>query len=345
MEKLRQLWYWLLDPVIKALSLLALIFQKKTLKSGYLEAEDIPNHEASHPLANTRYKEWYYFDFHSDCGQVISCSIVFSLVQPHYFVWIFKPQSNQVFIEVQQDGQVITNTWKNPGVSLEAESLKITGNFEEGYQISFQGERFSGELKFFEPIVGRGELHVGQEQTYYALYQIPQLQVKGNLWNRTTQEQTQLSGVGYHDHWWGIENRVTRWNWVQIKFNNGWVVGVYEGRYGRKQTDIHQYSWLYRPDLGYDYFDENTIKLEVIEPNTRWSIILSGKSGKLTLVASRRFQIFQYKRVQLVGIPLGEVDYYQYPITTEGEFVSNNQEKTLLSSTSGMLEWDWLAIW
>jgi hypothetical protein len=49
--------------------------------------------------------------------------------------------------------------------------------------------------------------------------------------------------------------------------------------------------------------------------------------------------------VVLGGLFLGEVQYYQYPVSITAEYAPTGGVPVRLESDSGMLEWDWLAVW
>lgn len=152
-------WYHLLTPLVNGLSSLALTGQRWWILDEYIAVDDdnILIHEGRHDLENTRYKEWWYFDAHTDSGLVISTSVVLSIVEPHYFLWIYDPAADEVLLEIEHDGEVIVSSWGAEGVDLDAELLDISGRSDTGYVIEFDGETLEGVIEFYDPIEGRGE--------------------------------------------------------------------------------------------------------------------------------------------------------------------------------------------
>jgi hypothetical protein len=343
---LRLLWYGMLTPPINILSMAGLAGKRNWLKENYFNATDILHNEGLHKLNNTRYKEWWYYDVHDDSGFVMSCSIVFSIVPDHFFLWIYDPVQDKVFVELEQDGAFTVNTFGNEGQKLSSDNLTIEGRSDTGYTLTFSGKTLQGTFVYSDPIPGRGELHEGPLMTYYALYQVPKMKVTGLVKNKETGNTTAISGLGYHDHWWGIDSRYTKWEWMQAKFDNGWTASFYQARYDKRETDLHRYAWLYIPEKGYIYFDNSTsFDFHEDTESQQWTASISGTAGKLTLTAAKRVERYQFKPVVLYNIPLGEVRYHQYPINTTGTFTDAEGHVTPLNSSHGMLEWDWDAIW
>ena len=344
-QPLRLLWYDMLTTPINILSIAGLVGKRNWLETTYLNATDILHNEGIHKLNNTRYKEWWYYDVHDDSGFVMSCSIVFSIVPDHYFLWIYDPKQDKVFVELEQDGAFTVNAFGTEGQQLTSDNLTIAGRSDVGYTLTFSGKTLQGAFVFSQPIPGRGEMHKGPLMTYYALYQVPKMKVTGLLKNKATGDNTTISGLGYHDHWWGIDSRYTKWEWMQAKFDNGWTASFYQARYDKRETDLHRYAWLYTPEKGYIYFDNSTFDFHEDTAHQQWTASISGAAGTLTITATKRAERYEFKPVVLNHIPLGEVRYYQYPINATGTFTDAEGHVTLLNSTHGMLEWDWDAIW
>lgn len=341
----RKAWFKVLSPVVNLFSEIGMVGRKKRFEKVLVQPETILEHEGKHRLKNTRYKEWWYFDAHAESGRVISAAIVLSIVRDHYFVWVYDPQTGKVSVEIEHDGDVAINKFGENGLELEGEFIKIKGDIERGYLFEFNGKNISGKLNFDEPVEARSEVHHGIENTFYSLYQVPKLNVTGELTQRDTGETEEFAGQGYHDHWWGIVNRVTKWAWLQVKFENGWLGGFYEGRYGESGEDLHRYAWLYKPETGYSYFDESTFKFAQTSERAGWTTSVSGSAGSLTVNSVKRIERHQYKLVELHGVPVGEVFYYQYPINATGQFTDSEGATYDLKSRYGMLEWDWDAVW
>jgi hypothetical protein len=342
-------WYRLVDPVVRATSATASLFSAKALRH-MAEVMDPRDHEGHHRVADPRYKEWWYFDAHLADGRVLSLALVFSIVRTHYFLWLSDPTGERVSLEIERDGPVYVAPADRCGkerraLLVDGECIRIYGDLERGYVLSFRGRSTSGELHFFDPAAPRAEVHRGTENTLYGLYQSPRLRVRGNLIDRATGIGSQATGVGYHDHWWGIAHRITRWRWLQVKLENDWTVGFYEGRYGRDGADLHRYAWLHRPDSGYADFDLDSLTFDALEPKQVWRVAATGPAGKISLEATRRLERYQYKSVEVAGIRVGEVDYFQYPITAVAVLEEPAGARQVLTGACGMLEWDWLALW
>lgn len=338
-------WYHLLTPTINSLSYIAMLGKETWIKNTLTNPQSIVVNEGVHQLDNTRYKEWFYFDFHTDDGFVVSCAFVLSMVKDHYFVWVYDPRTDEVRVEIERDADLTINRWGTEGLDLVGEDIRISGRADQGYHLWFKGSSLEGDIEYSRPIPGRAEQHRGISKTYYGLYQVPKMSVDGTLTEFASGETIDMVGEGYHDHWWGIVNRYMKWGWLQVKLDNGWVAGFYQGHYGVFADDLHRYAWLYRPGQGYTYFDEETLVLDEIESGQEWVASIEGTAGSLELRASARAERYEYKSVGLYGIPLGEVDYYQYPITAKGVFVDAAGNETQLSAEIGMLEWDWDSIW
>jgi hypothetical protein len=336
--------YGALTPVIDATSVTHLL-GSRWLAATRPAQGDVLHHEGAHRLTDVRYKEWWYFDAHDDSGLVMSCSIVFSIVKDHYFLWIYDPKSNKVLVELEEDTKFTANDFGTEGVELASARLKISGRSDRGYSIWFDGRTTRGEFVFAEPMEGRTEVHEGPWKTQYALYQVPRMKLGGTLENKQRGETSKLSGVAYHDHWWGIDDRTTRWEWMQAKFENGWASSFYEGRYGKEGDDLHRYAWLHTPETGYVYFDNSTFDFHTDKEGERWTASITGNEGTLTLHAAKRLERYEWKPVLLEGVPLGEVRYHQFPIEVVGTYVDPRGKSTELRSQQGMLEWDWYAIW
>ena len=309
--------------------------------------DDISPHEGLHRLPDPRYKEWWYFDSHLEDGRVISTAIVFSIVRTHYFVWVYDPSVGKISEEVIHDGDVIVNAWGGRGVSLQGERITIEGSHETGYRLEFNGINLQGKLVFSDPIPGRAEHHRGVSATHYGLYQVPRLKVSGELTTAAKDsglatKANLVQGVGYHDHWWCISHRITRWNWLQVKFPQNMVIGFYDGCYGYRGEDVHRYGWVFTPQTGYTYFDTRTLAFTSEEAG--WKLEVSGPECSLHLDARPRAERYEFKPVVKVGLLLGEVQYFQYPINTTGQLRLKDQTFRLESKT-GILEWDWLAVW
>jgi hypothetical protein len=339
------LWYHSLTPPINFLSRLALMGKEHWLLNTYLDVSDILHHEGKHSLSNTRYKEWWYFDLHAESGIVVSCAIVFSIAKDHYFLRVYDPTEDKILQEIEHDGDVSANSFGSEGLKLSGEFISIEGRFDEGYHLEFDGVTLRGEFDFSDLVTGRCGVHIGEKKTYYGLYQVPGMEVHGTLTNKSSEAKTVISGQGYHDHWWGVVNRYTRWKWMQVKFDNRWIASFYEGCYGFMAQDLDWYAWLYRPDFGYTYFDNETFDFREDKDNEQWTASISGQAGALTVTGIKHEESYQFKPVVFYGIPIGKVDYYQYPITAKGTFIDADGNKTDLTSTFGMLEWDWHAIW
>lgn len=347
--RLDKRWYRFLNPVITGSSRVMSSLQRGRL-SEMNPTGDPSSHIGHHRVANPRYKEWWYFDAHFDDGQVLSLAIVFSVVRTHYFLWVYDSQRDTIKLEIEHDGSVeATSCWAlghaQHELSLEGEFIQVRGDLERGFSLAFCGATIEGDIKFSDPIVPRAELHNGVDDTIYGLYQSPRMVVSGRLRHRQSGDDTKVSGLGYHDHWWGIAHRVTRWRWLQAKFQNGWTAGFYEGGYGWNAEDIHRYAWLFGPEEGYSVFDNPSLTFSMAEPDHVWHVSAESSVGRIELAVQRRVQRYQYKPVMLAGIRLGEVQYFQYPVTCRGSFVGPRNETTNLVSDHGMLEWDWLALW
>jgi hypothetical protein len=303
--------------------------------------DDITPHEGLHRLPDPRYKEWWYFDAHLDDGRVISTAIVFSVVKTHYFLWVWDPRDGSISEEIMHDGNVTVNAWGRQGLSLRGELIAIEGSHQEGYTLSFTGRNLHGKLVFSEPIPARAEHHRGVSATHYGLYQVPRLRVSGQITGAGAAPGT-VSGEGYHDHWWCISHRITRWNWLQVKFPQDIVVGFYDGRYGYRGEDVHRYGWAFSPELQYTHFDTATVSFT--KENGGWKLEASGRECSLQLEARPRAERYEFKPVVKAGLLLGEVQYYQYPITADARLRLKDRSYQL-QSTAAILEWDWLAVW
>ncbi len=341
----KRLWYGALTFAIEAVSWTRLATASEWLESTRPGVEGILPHEGAHRIADPRYKEWWYFDAHDDSGIVISCSVVLSIVKDHYFLWVYDPKQRTVLVELEEDTTFDVQNYGGEGITLTSPRFSVSGRADRGYTISFDGKTMKGNFVLSEPIEGRSEVHVGPRKTQYSLYQLPKLNLTGSLEQKSSGAAIALSGLAYHDHWWGIADRYTRWKWMQAKFDNGWTASFYEGQYGKNGDDLHRYAWLHTNETGYVYFDASTFAFQEDQTNERWTATISGPEGTLSLTASKRIERYEFKPVVLGGLRLGEVQYHQYPVNVTGTFVRATGERVDLGSEHGMLEWDWYAIW
>ena len=345
-ERLREAWYYSLTPTINSLSKLSLLDKREKFSEQMnISDANLGIHEGNHQILNPRYKEWWYFDAHTESGLVISAALVRSIVNPHYFLWVYDPKSDEILLEIEQDGELTTNSFGTEGLDLKASNLSIKGRADQGYTFRFDGKSLRGTITFTQPIAGRGEVHRGPNDTAYGLYQIPSLKVSVRLEDKASGVVTEDQGLGYHDHWWGNMSHYTKWAWTQVKFTNGWVAGFYDAHYGFKGDDLHRYAWLYRPGQGYTYFDTKTLTIAKPNDNLSWVTSASGKSGSLQIYSDAVVERYQFKKVQLFGVPLGEVRYRQYPVRSTATFTDESGVVHDLTSEFGFLEWDWDAVW
>jgi hypothetical protein len=98
-------------------------------------------------------------------------------------------------------------------------------------------------------------------------------------------------------------------------------------------------------DSGYADFNLDSLAFDTLEPKHIWRVSAAGPAGKISVEATRRFERYQYKRVEFAGIRVGEVDYFQYPITAIVVLEEPSGVRHVLTGDCGMLEWDWLALW
>lgn len=345
-EQVRDAWYLSLTPAINSLSRVALQSKKKMFEAQMdVSDANLGLHEGDHHLLNPRYKEWWYFDAHTDAGLVISAALVRSIVNPHYFLWVYDPKADKILLEIEEDGAITVNSFGTEGLDLKAANLSIKGSVEQGYTFTFKGKNLSGTITFDQPITGRGEVHRGPDQTAYGLYQIPSLHVSVDLLDKASGERIEDQGLGYHDHWWGNMSHYTKWAWTQVKFTNGWVAGFYDGRYGLRSDDSHRYAWLYRPGIGYTYFDQKTLSISKKAEGLSWETAARNQTMSLHITSDAIIERYQFKQVKLGGLPLGEVRYLQYPVRSTATFIDEQGTEHSLSSEFGMLEWDWDAVW
>lgn len=346
-----QSWYKLLDPLIMFLSRIQLVGKENWLRTVFAGVHDgnIPSHEGSHIVANTRYKEWWYFDTQLPSGHVVSGAIVLSLVRPHCFVWIYDPETHSFENVVEYDGKAQISEAGTGALSIACGGLEMRGESSRGYRVEIASEKWNGHIAFADPLPGRAEVHWGQEDTVYALYQLPGFETQVQLHNHENNEVIAGKGAGYHDHWWGIMNRYTSWAWNQIKFTDGSIASFYDARYGASGDDHHRYAWMYRPGTGYKYFNEDSLRF-TINPSTSpasWSISAAGEHGSLQVtsqaVAHRRVS----KPLLLGRHAIGNVIYHQYPVHSKAMFTLHGEAEAQesLSSRDGLLEWDWRSIW
>jgi hypothetical protein len=76
-----------------------------------------------------------------------------------------------------------------------------------------------------------------------------------------------------------------------------------------------------------------------------WALEASGPAGSIHLEARPRVERYEYKPVVRAGVLLGEVQYCQYPVTGKAVYSRVAGAPVRLASDSGMLEWDWVAVW
>jgi len=215
---------------------------------------------------------------------------------------VYDPATGDVSEEIVADGPVAANAWggrtgSEKGLSLTGPNFSVNGSAEAGYHFEFRGTTVAGMFDFSNPVAGRSECHKGVSNTRYGLYQVPMMNVTGSLRRADDTVARRVCGVGYHDHWWCIAHRVTRWNWMQAKFTGG------------------------------------------------WTLTASGPAGSLRLEARPRAERYELKPVVLAGLLLGEVQYFQYPVTVKAVYTPVAGAPATLESDSGMLEWDWVAVW
>jgi hypothetical protein len=342
-------WFRFLNAAIDAASAAGLgAHRMAALDAGFFDARRVAPHEGLHRRADPRYKEWWYFDAHLEDGTVLSMSVVFSIVRTHWFLWVYDPASGRVSEEIMADGPVQVNACggaggSSTGLEMVGPDFSVAGGFDKGYHLEFRGKTAVGSLEFSDPVAGRAECHAGPSRTRYGLYQVPRMSVRGTLGASDGSAQRAVSGSGYHDHWWCISHRVTRWNWMQASFPGGWTLSFYDAAYGYRAEDCHRYGWILTPEGHYQHFD--TASMDFKKGTDGWSISASGPAGALGLEARPRVQRFEFKPVVLAGFLLGEVQYFQYPVTVKAVFTPAGGRPVSLETATGMLEWDWVAVW
>jgi hypothetical protein len=342
-------WFRFLHSTVDTISN-ALLGGKRmaTLDAGVFDTGSIGPHEGIHRIANPRYKEWWYYDMHLEDGTVVAMSVVFSVVRTHWFVWVYDPATGQVSEEIMADGRVVVNACggrggAGRGLSMTGPDFSVNGSWDRGYRFEFRGKTVAGVFDSTSLSPGRAECHRGVSNTRYGLYQVPRMSVTGTLERVDGAVARRVSGVGYHDHWWCIAHRITRWNWMQAKFPGGWALAFYDAAYGYRAEDSHRYGWLLTPAGRYEYFDTASMKFE--RGADGWTLAVSGPAGSLRLEARPRVERYEFKPVLLAGLLLGEVQYFQYPVTVKAVYTPVAGAPATLESDSGMLEWDWLAVW
>lgn len=342
-------WFTFLHATIDAVSNARLGAKRMSaLDAGIFRTGSIAPHEGLHRIADPRYKEWWYYDIHLDDGTVVSMSVVFSIVRTHWFVWVFDPATGDVSEEIVADGRVAVNAWGGSAGSITAVSLagpdfSVTGSFDTGYHFEFRGRSVVGRFDFTRMVPGRIECHKGESNTRYGLYQVPGMNVTGSLERTDGTGARRVSGVGYHDHWWCISHRVTRWNWMQARFPDGWMLSFYDATYGYRAEDGHRYGWILTPAGTYEHFDADSLVFQ--KGAGGWTLEASGPAGSIHLEARPRVERYEYKPVVRAGVLLGEVQYYQYPVTVKATYSRVVGAPVRLVSDTGMLEWDWVAVW
>lgn len=348
----KRCWLESITPFINVTSLGASLSFQTCLDEPWCNptAETINQHEGRHPLLNPRYKEWWYWDGHGSDGFVISVAIVLSIVKPHVLLWIHHPalidnEKKQIPPELMMDCQVQVNEWGTEGINLTAPNLHIFGESDSGYTLKFKGIRHAGMLRFNDPMPGRIDQHNGFANTVYCLYQITGMRLRGEITDRRSNRVIAINGSGYHDHWWGIMNRHTKWEWIQFRGTNSWVGSFYRGRYGRGQNDLHCYGWLYIPGIGLLNISDTEFEFRQSDNHNQWILTTDAPEGILALTVNARIEHYQHKEIEFLGVPLGEVHYFQYPITAEGSFTNRDGNIIPIRVTEGMLEWDWDAVW
>lgn len=332
-----------ITPLINTLSALGLIGKQGWIENNFLRPDDYLNHEASHRFMNPRYKEWWYFDIKTDEGYILSCSIIFSIVKDYVFLWVYDPETENISVEVDEDVDFEVSKYGQPGIELHSKQVSINGNHLEGYSIKFDGVSYSGDLLLSDPIPPRFERHMGRNNNFVALQHLTQIASSGTLTSKASGMEHPANGSSYYEHLWGVFNRYTFWNWFQMQFDNGWVVCLFDASYGRLDPESHQYAWLYRPDMGYLYFDDESISF-TREEEKSWIATMSNETSSLAIDLTGLIERPQVKPVVLAGIPLGKVDYHQFPATGEGVFEENGKA-TPITSDYGMIEWNFDAIW
>jgi hypothetical protein len=342
-------WFRFLNSALDAASNALLSSKRMTsLDAAIFDTRNIAIHEGLHRIVDPRYKEWWYYDIQLDDGTDVSMSVVFSIVRTHWFVWVYNPAKGEVSEEIMEDGPVRVNAWggkttAKKALSMTGPNFSINGSFDQGYLFEFHGRTLTGLFHFRSPVPGRAENHKGVSNTRYGLYQVPKMDVSGTLKYAGGTEARRVSGVGYHDHWWCIAHRVTRWNWMQAKFPGGWALSVYDAAYGYRAEDHHRYGWIFTPAGKYEYF--NTESMDFQKGADGWTLAISGLAGSLRLEARSRVERYEYKPVALAGLFLGEVQYFQYPVSVKAIYTPVAGVPVPLKSGSGILEWDWLAVW
>ena len=368
---LRKAAYDLETPVIDGVSNLGEIGYTDWIKNTMVNVTDsnVLTHEGKHSFWNTRYKEWWYVDAFANNGYVISLSVVLSVVDPHYFLWVYDPSTNKVVEIIMEDGSVSVNNFGSSGLTLTTRNISLSGRRDTGYTLTFNGtstsgQGFKGDIRFSSPIPARGERHIGPYGTYIGLYQVPKMTLSGSITNLNTGKVIDMTGLGYLDHWWGIVSRYTKWNWMQANFTNGWKASMYDAKYDCFYADKHRYNWLYIPGQGYKYFDQSKLQFVALSSSS-WKITATATTGeKLVITANKRANRHEFKPVilkfnsllsSILGGPpsqyingqmqMGEVSYDQYPITATAVYTDATGKTTNLTSSLGMLEWAWDAIW
>lgn len=341
---LKRGWFRLLDEVIQSTSRLVAPDAAES-DSPVQDVADFPNHEGSHPLRNPQYKEGWDLTLQTPGGWTMGAHVLLSYLPGRSFGWSADPATGAVRDEFEEEAGTTVRPWGSPGLLVRSAFQLLEGGCLEGYRWRFEGAAHRAEFELSDPVEVHPELHLGPGQTWYATHQIPRLRARGVVEDRETGARTDVEGLAWLEHTWGIPSRRQERSVLQAWFPNGWIVGILEGRHGQDGGHVHHRAWLYQPEVGYRGFDASSLAFGAASETDGWRVVVRGDVGVLDLVATRRAEHTFHRSVELGGIPMGNWTGATCPVAVEGTFTWGGGSVAPLTQGSGLVGWRWRVAW